>query len=122
MHDCVTKACCFALQVLYDLLSAAPGSVGSLQIVEEGGATVVKGLTQIQVTSEEEALALLFEGIELVNLARLCFFPEHKSAIFFNQDNLSTETNKSCTGMQAHGCTYVGTRLKLCACVKHTHC
>ncbi|DBA69401.1 TPA: Kinesin heavy chain [Trebouxia sp. C0005] len=49
-------------EVLYDLLSAAPGSVDSLQIVEEGGSTVVKGLTQIQVASEEEALALLFEG------------------------------------------------------------
>lgn len=66
------KACFLALQVLYDLLSAAPGSVDSLQIVEEGGSTVVKGLTQIQVASEEEALALLFEGTEQVNLAHLC--------------------------------------------------
>ena len=57
--------------MLYDLLSATPGRVDSLQIVEEGGATVVKGLTQIQVTTEEEALALLFEGTEPVNLAHL---------------------------------------------------
>ncbi len=50
------------MQVLYDLLSPVPGNLDSLQIVDEAGATVVKGLTQVQVSSEEEALALSFEG------------------------------------------------------------
>lgn len=48
--------------MLYDLLSSVPGTPENLQIVEEGGATVVKGLTQVQVATQEEALALLFEG------------------------------------------------------------
>lgn len=62
MKQCHVCAICFLVQVLYDLLSPVPGNVDSLQIVDEAGATVVKGLTQVQVTSEEEALALLFEG------------------------------------------------------------
>ena len=48
--------------MLYDLLSPVPGTPENLQIVDEGGATVVKGLTQVQVSTQEEALALLFEG------------------------------------------------------------
>ena len=48
--------------MLYDLLSPVPGTQESLQIVDEGGATVVKGLTQVQVFTQKEALALLFEG------------------------------------------------------------
>lgn len=48
--------------MLYDLLSPVPGTPESLQIVDEDGATVVKGLTQVQVSTQEEALALLFEG------------------------------------------------------------
>ncbi len=79
------EACCFALQVLYDLLSAAPGSVDSLQIVEEGGATVVKGLTQIQVTTEEEALALLFEGTVKASLPIFAFV-QNAEMSFCSQD------------------------------------
>ena len=52
--------CC--VQVLFDLLSSSPGTPDDLTIIDEGGATVVKGLTQLQVQSEAEALALLFEG------------------------------------------------------------
>ena len=48
--------------MLYDLLSSVPGTTENLQIVEEGGATMVRGLTQVQVSTQEEALALLFEG------------------------------------------------------------
>ena len=48
--------------MLYDLLSPIPGTPENLQIVDEAGVTVVKGLTQVQVSTEEEALALLFEG------------------------------------------------------------
>ena len=48
--------------MLYDLLSPVPGTPESLQIIGEDGATVVKGLTQVQVSTQEEALALLFEG------------------------------------------------------------
>jgi len=79
------KARCFALQVLYDLLSAAPGSVDSLQIVEEGGATVVKGLNQIQVTTEEEALALLFEGSVKASFPT-CAFVQNAEMSFCSQD------------------------------------
>ena len=79
------EACCFALQVLYDLLSAAPGSVDNLQIVEEGGATVVKGLTQIQVTTEEEALALLFEGTVKASLPIFAFV-QNAEMSFCSQD------------------------------------
>lgn len=50
------------LQVLYDLLSPSTGAPDNLQIVDESGVTVVRGLTQVQVSTEEEALALLFEG------------------------------------------------------------
>lgn len=62
MKHCHVRTMCLLVQVLYDLLSPVPGNVDSLQIVDEAGATVVKGLTQVQVTTEEEALALLFEG------------------------------------------------------------
>ncbi len=79
------KACSFAPQVLYDLLSAAPGSVDSLQIVEEGGATVVKGLTQIQVTTEEEALALLFEGTVQASFP-ICGLVQNAEMSFCSQD------------------------------------
>lgn len=71
--------------MLYDLLSAAPGSVDSLQIVEEGGATVVKGLTQIQVTTEEEALALLFEGTVKASLPIVAFVQNAEKS-FCSQD------------------------------------
>lgn len=50
------------LQVLFDLLSSSPGTPDDLTIVDEGGVTAVKGLSQVQVQSEAEALALLFEG------------------------------------------------------------
>ena len=50
------------VQVLYDLLSPVPGTPESLQIIDDDGATVVKGLTQVQVSTQEQALALLFEG------------------------------------------------------------
>ena len=55
--------CVHGAQVLFDLLSSSPGTPDDLTIVDEGGATVVKGLTQLEVQSEAEALALLFEGI-----------------------------------------------------------
>ena len=50
------------MQVLFDLLSPSPGTPDDLTIVEEGGVTGVRGLTQVQVSNEAEALALLFEG------------------------------------------------------------
>ena len=61
------------LQILCDLLSLTPGNQDSLQIVDEAGATVVKGLTQVQVATEEEALALLFEGRQDLKTVRCSF-------------------------------------------------
>ena len=59
--------------MLYDLLSPTPGNVDSLQIVDEAGATAVKGLTHLQVATEEEALALLFEGNKLPADVYICY-------------------------------------------------
>ena len=49
-------------EVMYDLLADNPASADALSIMEEGGVTKVKGLTKRLVASEEEALALFFEG------------------------------------------------------------
>ena len=57
------------LQVLFDLLSSSPGTPEDLTIVDEGGVTAVKGLSQVQVQSEAEALALLFEGERIEDIS-----------------------------------------------------
>ena len=61
------------LQVLFDLLSSSPGTPDDLTIVDEGGVTAVKGLSQVQVQSEAEALALLFEGERHENILHASF-------------------------------------------------
>ena len=50
------------LQTLYDLLSPTPGAPDALHILEERDVTFVRGLTEVPVHSEEQALACFFEG------------------------------------------------------------
>jgi hypothetical protein len=49
-------------QAMYDLLAEQPGSGDQLQVVGEGASVAVKGLTWVDVASEEEALAQFFTG------------------------------------------------------------
>lgn len=61
-----------AVQVLFDLLSASPGTPDDLTIVDEAGVTAVKGLTHIEVHNEADALALLFEGNSVTHVLHPC--------------------------------------------------
>jgi len=47
---------------MYDLLSSTPGAGPNLTVTTEGGVTSVRGLSQVVVASEEEALAQFFQG------------------------------------------------------------
>eukprot|EP00891_Asterochloris_glomerata_P009274 jgi/Astpho2/9274/e_gw1.00139.3.1_t len=49
-------------ETLYDLLSPSPGAPDALHILEERDVTFVRGLTEVPVHSEEQALACFFEG------------------------------------------------------------
>ena len=87
------------VQVLYDLLSPTPGTPENLQIVDEGGATVMKGLTQVQVSTEEAALALLFEGNNFLHCVPCKIFCHAMLAVcvLLIQLVLPHERNASCT-------------------------
>lgn len=52
-------------EAMYDLLSDNPGSSGDLQVIEDGGATRVLGLRQVEVRTEEEALSQFFLGEQM---------------------------------------------------------
>ena len=78
-------------EVIYDLLSEDPESA-DLVIVDEGGATTVKGLSRREVSNEEAALAMFFRGENIRSTAQHCLnrFSSRSHCIF----TVEMETSK----------------------------